>query len=582
MRKIYFLWCILLFAYQLGQGQTYLNQNEHQQRLNNGLHLFYTQLPNVKQYEIMLAFRFGSMAEDESNDGLAYVCHTAYLNSIQQKLKQVDASIKVDSRFGFDLCTYQFTVNASQFQKTLEAIVQQYEQAPDSLAFAAAINQNAALFSIIQNTLMYPAEQELIERQWTNRAPAFSLYGPVPMADSITVNKVRKLYNQSYCIEFALLAFSGPESFRKVWSQTQDMLSSVFSCPNELFNTKLANLFPQPKLSSQVVYSVGNAIPTKYQKMYQGAYLSYDPEGALATLVLKQLLLQSKVLDSICDSLGIAQLRLAFDPLQYASALTWHITPTQDSLHVAYANFDTLMLMLSDKKAFSVSEIEDAKDEVIKQYQNLINDPSKKMYLISQYWSRNKLAWIGIYSEMVKKVDAEKLSKVINDYIVNQRYTTLLLFNENDSTTYDFNKFTTTYSSIDSVKFFFQKNTAKFASTADDSTLVAFTQTLLINQDLQVVLNATAYKSELLNAKDDSLANELRKYEGYYIYPKGIFTDTKSYRLDIYRAASLLGILLNSGVTPKQLKGAGVLLKGDDENEVYQITVSPVFSKKKL
>lgn len=581
MRKIYFLCCILLFVTQLAVGQTYLAPNEHQQRLNNGLHLFYTQLPNSNQYEMLLAFRFGSMAEDESNDGLAYVCHTAFLNGIQKQLKQFDSSIKVDARFGFDLCTYRFAVKSSQFESALAAISRHYAQTPDSMAFVAAITQNAALFSIIQNTLLYPAEQDLIERQWTNRAPAFSLYGPVPMTDSITIDKVEKLYRQSYCIEFALLAYSGPESFRKIWSKTQEMLSYVSSCPNELFNTKLANLFSQPKLSSQVVYSVGNAIPSKYQKIYHGAYLSYDIKGTLATLVLKQLLLQTKKIDSICNSLGIAQLRLAYDPLHYASSLTWHITPATDSLHVAYSNFDTLMLRMSDKQFFSDSEIEIAKNEIIRQYKILINDPSKKMFLVSQYWSQNTLPWVGLFSDMITAVDANQISKVINEYVVNQKYTTLLLLNDTDSATYDYSMFTTTYTSIDSVKFNFQKNTAKFASSADDSVLVAFTQTLLINSDLEVALNATAHKSELLNIKDDSLATELKKFEGYYLYPKSIFTDNKTYRLDIYRAAKLMSMLLNNGVMPKQLKGTGVLLHGE-ENQFYQILVSPVFNKKKL
>ncbi len=581
MRTIYFLCCILLFVTQLAVGQTYLAPNEHQQRLNNGLHLFYSQLPNSNQYDMQLAFRFGSMAEDESNDGLAYVCHTAFLNGIQKQLKQFDSSIKVDARFGFDLCTYRFTVKSSQFERALTAISQHYAQTPDSIAFAAAIAQNATLFSIIQNTLLYPAEQTLIERQWTNRAPAFSLYGPIPMADSITIDKVAKLYRQSYCIEFALLAFSGPESFRKVWSKTQEMLSYVSSCPNELFNTKLANLFSQPKLSSQLVYGVGNAIPSKYQKMYHGAYLSYDIKGSLATLVLKQLLLQSKRIDSICNSLGIAQLRLAYDPLQYASSLTWHITPATDSLHVAYANFDTLMLLLSHKEFFLEDEIGIAKNEIIKQYKNLINDPSKKMLLISQYWSQNTLPWVGTFNDMISTVDAKQISKVIGDYVVNQDYTTLLLLNDADSATYNYNKFATTYTGIDSVKFYFQKNTAKFASAADDSILVAFTQTLLINSDLQVALNATAHKSELLNVKDDSLALELKKFEGFYIYPNSILTDDKTYRLDIYRTAKLMALLLNNGVLAKQLKGTGTLISGDD-NQVYQISVSPVFNKKKL
>lgn len=581
MKKIYFLWCAFILVGFWAKGQSLLGPNEHQQRINNGLHLYYAQLPNAKQYEMMLSFRFGSMAEDADNDGLGYVCHTVFLSSLQQQLKKIDQTIMVDGRFGFDVSTYRFTVKAALFEKALNAIAQHYTKTPDSTAIAAAIAQNAMLFGVAQSTLMYPAEQDLIVRQWGNRAPAFSLYGNIPVADSITIDKVNRLYAKGFCIEFALLAFNGPENFRKVWSIAQDALSWVSSCPGELFNTKLANLFPQPMLSSQIVHNVGGASSSRYQKMYQGAYVSYDPQGTIATLVLKQLLTQSKTLDLLCDSMGIDQVRIAYEPLHYASSLTWHLFPIQDSLHVAYANLDSIIDLLASGQAFSASELEAAKAALIKHHETLIKDPSKKLYLVSRYWSQNTLNWLTELPGMINKVDAKQIKKVISNYVVDQKYTSLLLLSDKDTANYDFNKYTTTYPYIDSVKFFYQKNTAKFASPADDSTLVAFVQTLQINNDLLVAINAQAYKSELLNVKDDSLAAELNQYEGFYIYPNHLLKDNKSYRLDIYRTAKLIGILLKAGVLPKQLKGTGTILPGDD-HEVYKLSVSPVFNKKKL
>lgn len=582
MRKVYALLVVSILLGGWANGQSFLQQNEHRQRLTNGLHLFYTQLPETANYEIMLAFRFGAVMEDTSNDGLAYVCHTVFLNGLQQQLQTLDKTIKVDGRFGFESCTYKFTLSDKQYGQALDAIAKHYSKAPDSTAVANAIAQNIALFSILQNTLLYPAEQELINRQWNLRAPSMSLYGPIPTIDSITIAKIGTMYQQGYCIEFAQMAFNGPVPFREVWSTTQDKLSYVSSCPGELFNTKLANLYPAPSLSSQVVYGVGSATPTRYQKSFQGPYLSFDAQSCIAGLVLKQLLLQPTGMNLLYDSLFIDKLLLAYDPMYYASGFTWHLFPKPDSIHVAYANFDTLMLSLVSGEVFSPAEIEEAKKVLLKQFETLANNPSLKLYLASQYWANNTIPWLVQYPDVVKSITHEHISKLVKDYVIGRKYTTLLLLNDADTSGYSYNRFCTTYTQIDSICFHLQRNTAKFVSGQDDSTYAAFEQTLLINPDLIVAINATAYKSELLKVKDDSLTAELNQYKGFYIYPVNFVEDNKSYRLDIYRTASLIGKLLKAGVRPVQLKGTGTLLKNNGEaEEVYKITVSPIFSKKK-
>lgn len=582
MRKVYCLLALFIMFGFWANGQVYLKTNEHRQRLTNGLNLFYAQLEGTNSYEMMLAFRFGSIVEDSTNDGLGYVCHTAYLNGLQKQLQQVNKNIKVDGRFGFEYSTYKFTVDASQYIQALDAIAAHYANVPDSIDFANAIAQNAALFSIIQNTLLYPAEQELISRQWNLRGPSMSIYGPIPTADSVTIAKATDMYLNGYCIEFAQLAFNGPIPFREVWSVTQDHLSYISSCPGELFNTKLANLYPAPALSSQLVYGVGNATPTRYQKSYQGPYLSYDVKGCLAGLVLKQLLTQSQSVKTLCDSMDMDKLLLAYDPMYYASGMTWHIFPKPDSLHLAYSNFDTLMHLLATTIVFTSNEIEEAKATVLKQFETLYNTPSLKLYLASQYWANSSYAWLAKYPDAVKGITHDEISGMIKTYVLGKKYTTLLLLNDADSSSYHFDQFATTFKAIDSVRFHFQRNTATFASGADDSTYMAFEQTLLINPDLMVAINATAYKSELLKVKDDSLGTELSQYKGFYIYPMSLIEDNRNYRLDIYRAATLINKLLKAGVLPGQLKGTGSLKKGDEGNEDYMVTVSPVFNKKKL
>lgn len=581
MRKIY---CILLLFILIGNtamGQAFLKQNEHQQRLTNGLNLFYTEQPGVKAYEMMLSFRFGASAEDTTTDGLGYVCHTVFLNGLQQHLKAVNSTIQVDARYGFELSTYKFTVPVAQYKQVLDAVAKHYAQKPDSIAIANAINQNTALFSILQNTLLYPAEQGLIERQWNLRAPSMSLYGPIPNADSATIAKVSKLYADGYCIEFALLAFNGPEPFRTVWSATQDGLSYISSCPGELFNTKMANLYPAPNLSSQLVFGVGNTTPTRYQKSYHGPYVSFDADGAVAAVVLKQLLTQSPSLDSICDSLYLNKVLMAYAPMYSASSLTWHIFPNPDSMHLAYHNFDTLINSITNNNVFTQAEIEGAKGEIVKQFESVINDPSQKLYLVSQYWVNNTLHWLSQFKEMVKGIDKTHISQMVKQYIVGQKYSTLLLLNDADSSAYDINQFATTYSNIKGVQLNFQRNTAQLATGKDDTTYNALEQTILINKDLLVSVNAQAYKSELVNVKDDSLAYKLGLYKGYYIYPNSLLKSNNAYRLDIYRTATLINKLLEAGVRPYQLVGTGKLLKGKEEGEEYKIIIDPVFDKKK-
>lgn len=582
MRKSYFLLTLLIVVVTTNYGQVYLKANEHRQRLTNGLSLFYTQIDGSSNYEMMLCFRFGAIVEDTATDGLGYVCHTVFLNGLQQHLQKVDKSIKVDGRFGFEASTYQFIVSAGKFQDALDAIAYHYANGPDSAIVASAITQNATLFSILQNTLLYPAEQDLIARQWGLRAPSLSLYGPIPSVDSTTVSSVLEMYRDGYCIEFAQLAFNGPKPFREVWSVTQNQLSYISSCPGELFNTKLANLYPSPVVSSQLVYGVGNATPTRYQKSFQGPYLSFDVQGCLSALVLKQLLNQPTGLNLLYDSLKVNKLLLAFDPQYYASALTWHIFPRTDSLHVAYRNFDTIMRLIADGNVFEPDDIEEARNVLIKQYETLLNNPSLKLYLASQYWSNNTFNWLVEYTEALKAITHEHVSKMVKDYVLNRKYTALLLLNDADSSAYNYRQFVTTYTAVDSLCFHYQRNNAMFASGQDDSTFAAFEQTLLINPDLMVVLNATAYKSELLKVNDDSLAAVLSNYKGYYIYPMTIGEGKNTFRLDIYRAATLIAKLLQSGVLPNQLKGTGTLKKGDDGKEEYLLTVSPVFNKKKL
>ncbi len=581
MRKVYLLLALITLFVTLANGQAILNQNEHRQRLGNGLSLFYTHVAGTSSYEMVLTFRFGAVIEDTTNDGLAYVCYTAFLNGLQEQLQKVDNKIKVDGRFGFENSTYKFTVPVAQLKPALDAIGSHYAQTPDTTDITIAIFQNAALFSVLQNTLLYPAELELIKRHWNTRSSSLSLYGPIPMVDSITIAKVAKLYREGFCIEFAQLAFTGPEPFRIVWSTVQDKLSYISSCPGELFNTKLANLYPAPGLSSQLVYGVGTATPTRYQKLYQGPYLSFDPQSCIAALVLKQLLTQSTSLAALRDSLSISKLLLAYDPMHYTASMTWHLFPNPDSLHLAYTNLDTIFNLIGTNKVFTASEIEDAKMVVLKQYQSILNNPSQKLYLVSQYWANNTIPWLANFPDALKAVNQDQIAKVINNYVLGHKYTTLLLLNDADTLAYDFNQFTTTYTNVDSIRFNFKKNTAQFVSGQDDSILSAFRQTLLINRDFVVTINAQAYKSEILKVKDDSLTADLKQYKGFYIYPQSIVADNKSYRLDIYRAATLIVKLLKAGVDPSQLKGTGNLMKGRDD-EQYQITVSPVFNKKKL
>jgi predicted Zn-dependent peptidase len=557
-------------------AQTYLQPNEYQQRLNNGLNLFYTQLENTNQFEVMLAYRFGSMAEDTTTDGLAHVCHTVFLRGLQQKLQQVEPAIRLDGRFGHEVCTYHFKVSLGKFEKAMDAIANYYAQEPDSAMFANAIVQNATLTGVVENTVMYPAEQALIHRQWGNRAPAISIYGQLPQVDSSTIAKASEMYQSAYCMEFALMVFSGPEQFRKVWSKVQDLLGYISSCRGELYNTKLANLFPKPRLNSQLVYNVANATPSRYQRMYHGPYVSFDPEGAVATQVLKNLFAQSPALAIMADSLGIKTLRLANDPLKFASSLTWHIFPAKDSLHAALSNFDTLMIGLASGNKFPEVEIEAAKATMIKQFEGLRNHPSQKMYLIANYWSQSVLHWLNDYPKMVQAVNSTKLSDVVNRYMHNQTHTTLLLLNENDSAVYDIQKFASTYSQIANITLQYQKNTANFVSTTGDSILNALKQTLLINPNTIVSFHSVAYKSEILDIKDDSLKTLLNKHDGFYIYPKSLF-GKKTFRLDIYRTAKLIGTLLNMGVMPKQLTGTGALKKEVEANERYETTVTPAY-----
>lgn len=576
MRKLYLLYILLVCGIACLPAQTYLQPNEYQQRLNNGLNLFYTQLASANQYEVMLSYRFGSMAEDTATDGLAHVCHTVFLQGLQQKLQQVEPAIRLDGRFGHEVCTYHFKVSLGKFEKAMTAIANYYAQEPDSSMFANAITQNATLTGVVQNTVMYPAEQALIQRQWGNRAPAISIYGQLPEVDDQTIAQARKMYRSAYCMEFALMIFSGPEQFRKAWSKVQDLLGYISSCRGDLYNTKLANLFPKPRLNSQLVYNVANATPSRYQRMYHGPYVSFDPEGTVATQVLKTLFAQSPTLASLADSLGIKTLRLANDPLKFASSLTWHIFPAKDSLHVALSNFDTLMIGLAGGNKFPEAEIEAAKVNMIKQFEGVRNHPSQKMYLIANYWTQGVLSWLNDYPKMVQSVNAAKLSDVVNRYMHNQTHTTLLLLNENDSSVYDIQKFASTYTQIANITFQYQKNTATFVSNSSDSVLNALKQTLLINPNTIISFHSVAYKSEILDVKDDSLKTLLNKHEGFYIYPKTLF-GKKSFRLDIYRTAKLIGTLLNMGVLPRQLTGTGALKKEEEGTERYETTVTPAY-----
>ncbi|CAN5345975.1 hypothetical protein BH09BAC1_BH09BAC1_16980 [soil metagenome] len=576
MRKLYLLFILLAGCFFGASGQTYLQPNEYQQRLNNGLHLFYSQVNGAKEYEVMLAYRFGAMAEDSVTDGLAYVCHNVFLSGLQENLKKIESAISIDGRFGHEVCTYQFKVTQARFDKAMEAISTYYANEPDSTAFATAIYQNATLTGIVQHTVMYPAEQELIKRHWGSRNAAFSIYGPVPQVNSSTIAMARKMYRSAYCIEFALMVFSGPDHFRDSWKKVQDLLGYISTCRGELYNTKMADLFPRPKFSSQVVYNVGSATTTRYQKMFQGPYVSFDPEGTIAAQLLKMLFTQAPRLAKIADSLGIATLRLAYDPMKFASGLTWHIIPKTDSLHTAYGNFDSLMGLLATKHIIPDSEIETAKANMLKQFETIRNHPSKKMYLIAQYWTQGILPWLSDYPKMIKAVNHEKLSEVIQRYMSHQKYTTLLLLNDSDSLSYDINRFTTTYTHIKNISFQFQKNTATFSTPVGDSILNTLGQTLLINEDVIVSLNSLAYKSELLNVSDDSLAVELNKYQGFYLYPKNLY-GKKTFRLDIYRTAKLIVALMKMGILPQQLKGTGTLLKEDEGAEKYETTVTPAY-----
>ncbi len=575
MRKLYLLHILLVGSATICLGQTYLKPNEYQQRLNNGLNLFYTQVDGAKEYEVMLAYRFGSMAEDSATDGLAYVCHTVFVNGLQKSLQQVEGGIKLDGRFSHEVCTYHFKVSTGKFDKAMEAIANYYTKEPDSAVFANAILQNATLTGVIQNTVMYPAEQALISNQWGNRSSAMSIYGTVAQADSATILAARQLYRNAYCIEFALMIFSGPNFFRDSWSKVQDLLGYISTCRGDLFNTKMANLFPKPKLTNQIVYNVGTATPTRYQKMYHGPYVSFDPEGTLAAQLLKNLFIQSPTLDALADSLSIAQLRIAHDPMMFASSLTWHIFPVKDSMHVAFANFDTLLAKLSNQNIIPTTEIETAKANMIKQFETVRNHPSQKMYLIAQYWTMSVLHWLNDYPAMVAAIDHNKLSEVVQRYMNNQKHSTLLLLNDTDSTSYDINRFTTTYPNIANIAFHYEKNTAIFASGAEDSTLNALSQTLMINRNVIVSINSKAYKSELLDVKDDSLSIALNQYEGFYLYPKNLL-GKKNFRLDIYRTAKLIVALVKTGVLPKQLTGTGVLLNEEEgTEEKYESIVIP-------
>lgn len=572
------LYAFLLLAFCITHsalGQKYLQPDEYMQRLNNGLQLFYTHQPNSNQYQVLLAFRFGSVLEDSTTDGLAYVCHTVFLNELQKQLHTVNKGIKLNGRFGQEVCTYQFSIGKADFAKTLDALAKHFQQLPDNNAVALAISQNATLFGVVQNTLLYPAEQTLLKRQWGARYAAMSLYGQVPMADSATISKVTNIYGQSYCLELALMVYSGPEAFRATWGTVQDKLGYITTCGGKNMGTEMANLFPKPRYSNQVVYNVGNATPSRYQKMYHGPYTAFDGQGTVTAQVFKLLLAQSKALASLADSMGMAQLRLANDPMTFTSSFTWHVFPKQNSLHSAYGKLDTLIALLINEKPIPATDIEAAKTMLIDSHKEIRNSVDKKPYLIAQYWAQRNLDWLDAYPNMVEAVNHEQISKLLNTYVVGQKHSTLLLLNDADSTTYDVARFATTYTAIEDISFTYQKNTADFATTKEDSTLNALAQTLLINPKELVVMNSEAYKSEILDVKDDSLATTLRQYPDFYLYPKNLLSKS-TFRLDIYRSATIMLALLQRGVSAKQISGTGSLLK-EKENEHYQTIVRPVY-----
>ncbi len=573
MRKICLI-AILVLCSVIARGQLYLKQNEYQQQLNNGLQLFYTHQPNSNKYEVVLAYRFGSLVEDSLTDGLAYVCHTAFINGLQQQIKKVDGSIKIDGRFGFEMSTYRFSVPKAKFSAALDAIAQHYQNLPDSAAIHNAILQNAALLAVAQNTLMYPAEQALLKQHWGPRAPAMSIYGNQPVPDSTTIKLVRHLYNTGYCLEKGMMVFTGAEGFKDVWRISQDKLGYINIC-KDLRNNTLVNLFPQPKYSVQLVYKVGSATPTRYQKLYHAPYLAYDVNSVLAALVLKTILAQPAPLGSMYDSLGIAQLKLAFDPMRQTGGLTWHLFPKQDSIHTAYANLDTLMQLLADSAIIPTQQIEAAKTKLLQQFETMRKDPAQNAYLIGQYWAQNILPWLMDYPTLIKGIDHSHINKLIKSYVLGKNYTVLLLLNDSDSLVYDYQKFSSTYTHVENITLNFQKNTANFLSPADDSTLNTLKQTLLINQSLIISINAQAHKSELLKVKDDSLTKALCSYPEFYVYPKNLL-HKETYRLDIYRAAKVVERLLQVGVDPKQLKGTGQLIKGED-NGTYKATVTGAY-----
>ena len=564
-RWSYFL-LLLFLAPNHGVAQNHLQSNEDHYRLYNGLEVYFLRIPTDSLITLSLSVKAGVFAGNDSLHGTAYIYNKAFSDDLA---KWANANgISYQNVFKRERITYIFQFQPSMIDKVLQGLTDKLS-APvkiDPAAIPASMRPAAYPFDL-PGSFMEKGKKML----WGDFFLRTSL-----TADSLPKDtaSIRQVYAHYYGADNALILIRGNISSRVLYPKIQNTLTGWKSRRHDYFLEEPVPLPKDMKYSAQFIEENNGAQKPEFVVWMRGPSSRQDKEYYQLSPLLEETIRVASLSKEFKDTSHITDIDMRIENSRYATEIMVRMTPDTVRPDSAYFNLFQYFRFSGDGRIFTSDDVEKAKANLLRNFEKAKNDPIAQANAFADFWSATGIDDYSLYADQLKSVTIEQLCAYTHKYMIGQPYVAGLYINKNDRAAMKVDTFFTNTGNIEDYRFTFIKNNAILTdTTTQDSLLRGLAQTIKINPRLKIMLNGVASKDEYLHINDEDMLKFTEQHPGFTIAPSNL-APTKKIRLDVYRALTVIKLLIQMGVPEDQLTGTGKIVDAGamqplSDQEVY-------------
>jgi len=578
MKKLLLSICIFTLCCGLN-AQNVAAKKEHISGLPNRLNLYIIEDSLAQDVTVGLTFNCGSFIEDNDFDGLSFLYEKILVEKFRQHLSSnVSQSVSDSSLFSiysetsYEHIFLRVTTPKAQLSNVLQAMNESVTVAADSQQVMRAVYlSNAARQELNGNTLA-KLDSALGSILWENNYSkrvfinAWNDSTAALLPDSLT-----RMSQQYFCPGNALLVIKGNVERREMEATAKKIFSRWAKCAYSLIGRFPGYNYRALLANSQLVVEDSLVSTPFYKIAFQGPNSFEGMKNNYSALVLSELLANpaSRIHHFFKDSCRMASVKMQNEMVRFLSQLTFTALPESECLDESYACFRSFLSGANDSLIDSL-EFAAGKEAVLSRFNKMKSDNSEHVFLIGKYWKSLSLDEYSDFKDSLSALTLADMQFFLDTCLYKRCSVAGLVISPQQRAEGDIDSFfTPTSTEIVSYRINFLKNSARFASEADDSVFNSLVQFLKLNTRIDVKVNGMCHQTELLDILDEEMLTWVRSYENFMMNPPSLVKKRK-FRLDVYRSLTLIKKLVESGIDINRLFGTGNLVRAPEDPEKSQ------------